>query len=112
MIILQDEMNLSEEKKAPLRRRSKEYKEKMLLGFTTAVTMPPIGLKKLKDHKMEQPEDYIFDLSAPNPSLERLTQIIRSLRVALTSNPLTWVHAFGPKGLERILSILDSYNKM
>nr|CAD7432012.1 unnamed protein product [Timema monikensis] len=111
MIILQDEMNLSEEKKAPLRRRSKEYKEKMLLGFTTAVTMPPIGLKKLKDHKMEQPEDYIFDLSAPNPSLDRLTQIIRSLRVALTSNPLTWVHAFGPTGLERILSILDSYNK-
>nr|CAD7264947.1 unnamed protein product [Timema shepardi] len=106
-----DEMNLSEEKKAPLRRRSKEYKEKMLLGFTTAITMPPIGLKKLKDHKMEQPEDYIFDLSAPNPSLDRLTQIIRSLRVALTSNPLTWVHAFGPTGLERILSILDSYNK-
>jgi len=100
-----DDMNLSEEKKEPLRLQPLIRKKEML-------SMHMKGTVQKHRNRYDTPQDYITYLANPDLSVQKIYACMESLRIALTNNPLTWVHDFGPQGLNQVLSILNEcYNK-
>jgi diaphanous 2 len=97
---LLENMNLTEEKKEPLRKLSLNQKIEML-------TMK----SKTKDQaktKLDSPSDYIMYLSSRDMSVTRISICIESLKVALTNNSLEWVQEFGNDGLKQVLSLISN----
>lgn len=99
-LFLQDDMNLTEEKKEPLRSLPLEKKKSML-------KMHYKGSLHETKNKFDKPDDYINYLSTPDLSVSKRYACIESLRVALTNNPLSWVQDFGTKGLQQVLVNLN-----
>ncbi|XP_023218692.1 protein diaphanous-like [Centruroides sculpturatus] len=97
-----DDLNLSEEKKEPLRKKSIKIKKDMLLMQTRE------KVSKYGKSRWDSPADYINYLSNWDVSLVKLFQCMESLRIALTNNPVSWVQEFGSNGLERVLLLLNS----
>lgn len=95
------DMNLSEEKKAPLRKYSRDQKKKMLVQYKFVNTQDGRS-------KFEKPSDYVAYLSQPELSVGKLHSCLENLRIALTNNPLSWVEDFGVKGIETLLTILNT----
>ncbi|XP_031777153.1 protein diaphanous isoform X5 [Nasonia vitripennis] len=93
-------MNLSEEKKEPLRQQSERKKKEMLILHYK-------GSIQDSRNKFDKPADYIQYLSQPDLSINKIHTCIESLRIALTNNPLSWVQEFGTKGLKQVLVILN-----
>ncbi|KAJ8687905.1 hypothetical protein QAD02_023700 [Eretmocerus hayati] len=93
-------MNLTEEKKEPLRRQSEIKKKEMLILHYK-------GSLSDSRNKFDKPADYIQYLSQPDLSINKIHNCIESLRIALTNNPLSWVQEFGTKGLKQVLVILN-----
>jgi len=91
-----ENMNLTEEKKEPLRRIPLNKKREMLTMNNKTVAM----------NRFDSPADYIQFLSNPEMTLAKKFSCIESLRVALTNNTLEWVQEFGNKGLEQVLEVL------
>merc|ERR1719233_2509875 len=89
-------MNLTEEKKEPLRRIPLNKKREMLT----------MNNKTVARNRFDSPADYIQFLSNPEMTLSKKFSCIESLRVALTNNTLEWVQEFGNKGLEQVLEVL------
>ncbi|XP_075219811.1 diaphanous related formin 1 isoform X2 [Lycorma delicatula] len=98
--LMLNDMNLSEERKKPLRSQPSLNKKKMLI-------MHYKGLIQESRSKFDKPAEYIQYLSAPDLSVNKMYNCIESLRIALTNNPLSWVHEFGPTGFKQVLSILS-----
>merc|ERR1719154_825422 len=94
-----ENMNLTEEKKEPLRRIPMSKKREML-AMNNKKTVS-------RNSELDSPADYIQYLSNPELSLVKKSSCIESLRVALTNNSLEWVQEFGNKGLEQVLDILN-----
>ncbi|PNF42312.1 hypothetical protein B7P43_G05496 [Cryptotermes secundus] len=96
-----NDMNLSEEKKEPLRLQPTMNKKMMLINHYKG--------SSAQDNcsKFSKPADYIQYLSTPDLSVNKLYGCVESLRIALTNNPLSWVQEFGTKGLKQVLSILN-----
>jgi len=92
-----ENMNLSEEKKEPLR----------LLPLAKKRDMLTMNSKTVARNKFDSPADYIQYLSNPELSLAKKYSCIESLRVALTNNSLEWVQDFGNKGLKQVLNVLN-----
>jgi diaphanous 2 len=92
-----DNMNLTEEKKEPLRMLPISKKKEMLT----------MNSKSVARNRFDSPADYIQYLSNPELSLQKKYSCIESLRVALTNNSLEWVQDFGNKGLKQVLSVLN-----
>lgn len=95
-----DDMNLTEEKKMPLRMQPTENKKKMLINHYKGVTQE-------SRNRLDKPADYINYLSTADLSANKLYGCIESLRIALTNNPLKWVEEFGTKGLKKVLNVLN-----
>ncbi|KAF0298551.1 Protein diaphanous [Amphibalanus amphitrite] len=95
-----DDMNLTEEKKTPLRIQDIEKKRSML-------SMHSKGSAPRQRSRFVSPHDYISYLGQPDLSVQKTYQCVESLRIALTNNPLTWVQEFGTKGLKQLLSVLN-----
>ncbi|XP_048510372.1 protein diaphanous isoform X3 [Athalia rosae] len=95
-----NDMNLSEEKKAPLRQQPDMNKRKMLV-------MHCKGSIQESRSKFDKPADYIQYLAQPELSVNKIYNCIESLRIALTNNPLSWVQEFGTKGLKQVLATLN-----
>uniref|UniRef100_A0A8D8WRH5 Protein diaphanous homolog 3 n=2 Tax=Cacopsylla melanoneura TaxID=428564 RepID=A0A8D8WRH5_9HEMI len=97
-----NDMNLSDEKKEPLRRQPLANKKKMLLmhykGMVTSCE---------NKNKFDKPLEYIQYLGQAELSVNKLYACVESLRIALTNNPLSWVNEFGINGLKSLLSILN-----
>lgn len=93
-------MNLTEEKKAPLRQQPDMNKRKMLV-------MHCKGSIQENRSKFDKPADYIQYLAQPELSVNKIYNCIESLRIALTNNPLSWVQEFGTKGLRQVLATLN-----
>jgi len=91
-----ENMNLTEEKKEPLRRIPLNKKREMLT----------MNNKTVARNRFDSPADYIQFLSNPEMTLAKKFSCIESLRVALTNNTLEWVQEFGNKGLEQVLEVL------
>jgi len=92
-----ENMNLTEEKKEPLRMLPISKKREMLT----------MNSKTVARNRFDSPADYIQYLSNPELSLQKKYSCIESLRVALTNNSLEWVQDFGNKGLKQVLSVLN-----
>ena len=92
-----ENMNLTEEKKEPLRMLDIKKKKEMLV----------MNSKSDAKRKYDSPADYIQFLSNPELSSSKKLHCIESLRVALTNNSLDWVQEFGNKGLKQVLNVLN-----
>nr|CAH0100887.1 unnamed protein product [Daphnia galeata] len=95
-----DDMNLSEEKKEPLRLQPNFRKKEML-------AMHMKGTVQKHRNRFDTPQDYIVYLGNPDLSVHKIYTCMESLRIALTNNPLTWVHDFVCEGLNQVLTILN-----
>lgn len=94
-------MNLTEERKQPLRQTDLQKKKSMLI-------MHYKGSSQESKSKFDRPNDYINYLSQPELSLGKQFNCLESLRIALTNNTLKWVNEFGTNGLKVLISILET----
>ncbi|XP_049792914.1 protein diaphanous isoform X1 [Schistocerca nitens] len=95
-----NDMNLTDEKKEPLRNQPTVKKKKMLI-------MHSKGLNQETRSRFDKPADYIAYLYSPDLSVNKKYNCIESLRIALTNNPLSWVQEFGNEGLTLLLQNLN-----
>uniref|UniRef100_A0AAX7V231 Diaphanous-related formin 3 n=1 Tax=Astatotilapia calliptera TaxID=8154 RepID=A0AAX7V231_ASTCA len=87
---MMEDMNLNEDKKTPLREKDLNTKKEMVIQYISTASKTEF-LSELKSGVMD----------------ERLFSCLDSLRVSLTSNPVSWVQNFGHEGLGLLLDILE-----
>lgn len=101
-----DDMNLSDEKRKPLLEQSIDKKRQLL-------SMREKGYSAGPKSKLDSPQDYITSLNRQHRetlSLTKVAHIVESLRIALSSQPVSWVEQFGGEGLKTLLDVLnDAY---
>ncbi|XP_058404259.1 protein diaphanous homolog 3 isoform X2 [Diceros bicornis minor] len=99
---MMEDMNLNEDKKAPLREKDFRIKKEMVMQYIN--TASKTG--SLKRSRHISPQEFIYELKMWSAD-ERLVTCLESLRVSLTSNPVSWVESFGHEGLGILLDILE-----
>uniref|UniRef100_A0A8C6D583 Protein diaphanous homolog 2 n=1 Tax=Moschus moschiferus TaxID=68415 RepID=A0A8C6D583_MOSMO len=109
---MMEDMNLNEERKAPLRNKDFTTKREMVIQYISATAKSIVGSKVtggLKNSKHEctlSSQEYVHELRS-GISDEKLLNCLESLRVSLTSNPVSWVNNFGHEGLGLLLDVLE-----
>ncbi|XP_078246866.1 protein diaphanous homolog 3 isoform X2 [Pogona vitticeps] len=99
---MMEDMNLNEDRKVPLREKDVATKKEMVIQYMN--TASTVGY--LKNHKQISPQEFVYELKAGTAD-EKLVSCLESLRVSLTSNPISWVENFGHDGLGLLLDILE-----
>ncbi|KAL6469160.1 hypothetical protein MHYP_G00226840 [Metynnis hypsauchen] len=99
---MMEDMNLNEDKRAPLREKDLSTKREMVLQYI--VTAAKTG--SLKSSSQISPQEFLSELKS-GATDEKLFACLDSLRVSLTSNPVSWVQSFGHEGLGLLLDILE-----
>uniref|UniRef100_A0A8D0A968 Diaphanous-related formin 3 n=1 Tax=Sander lucioperca TaxID=283035 RepID=A0A8D0A968_SANLU len=89
-----EDMNLNEEKKTPLREKDLNTKREMVIQYV--FTASKTG--SLRSSHQISPQEFLGELKSGVMD-ERLFACLDSLRVSLTSNPVSWVQSFGHEGL-------------
>ncbi|XP_032330581.1 protein diaphanous homolog 2 [Camelus ferus] len=102
---MMEDMNLNEERKAPLRNKDFTTKREMVGQYISA-TAKSGGLKNSKHECTLSSQEYVHELRS-GISDEKLLNCLESLRVSLTSNPVSWVNNFGHEGLGLLLDMLE-----
>ncbi|XP_076586660.1 protein diaphanous homolog 3-like [Chaetodon auriga] len=100
---MMEDMNLSEEKKTPLRDKDLSTKREMVIQYV--FTASKTG--SLRSSHQISPQEFLGELKSGVMD-ERLFACLDSLRVSLTSNPVSWVQSFGHEGLGLLLDTLES----
>ncbi|XP_051791304.1 protein diaphanous homolog 2 isoform X3 [Erpetoichthys calabaricus] len=109
---MMEDMNLNEERKAPLREKELSTKHEMVVQYISATAKSITGSKVtggLRNTKHEctlSSQEYVHELRSGITD-EKLLNCLESLRVSLTSNPVSWVNNFGHEGLGLLLDILE-----
>uniref|UniRef100_A0A8B9C1B4 Diaphanous related formin 3 n=1 Tax=Anser brachyrhynchus TaxID=132585 RepID=A0A8B9C1B4_9AVES len=96
-----EDMNLNEDKKVPLREKDFNTKKEMVMQYLSTASKSG----SLKNRRKISPQEFMQELKSGSTD-ERLVTCLESLRVSLTSNPVSWVENFGREGC---LSIKLSY---
>ncbi|XP_035152669.1 protein diaphanous homolog 3 isoform X1 [Callithrix jacchus] len=99
---MMEDMNLNEDKKAPLREKDFSIKKEMVMQYIN--TASKTG--SLKRSRQISPQEFIHELKMGSAD-DRLVTCLESLRVSLTSNPVSWMESFGHEGLGLLLDILE-----
>nr|XP_057944944.1 protein diaphanous homolog 3-like [Doryrhamphus excisus] len=99
---MMEDMNLNEEKKTPLRDKDLNTKREMVMQYVC--TASKTG--SLKSSYQISPQEFLGELKS-GVMEEPLFACLDSLRVSLTSNPVSWVQSFGHEGLGLLLDILE-----
>ncbi|XP_049903621.1 protein diaphanous homolog 3-like isoform X1 [Epinephelus moara] len=99
---MMEDMNLNEEKKTPLREKDLNTKREMVIQYI--FTASKTG--SLRSSHQISPQEFLGELKSGVMD-ERLFACLDSLRVSLTSNPVSWVQSFGHEGLGLLLDILE-----
>ncbi|XP_072266585.1 protein diaphanous homolog 3 [Pyxicephalus adspersus] len=99
---MMEDMNLNEDRKAPLREKDFATKKDMVMQYISTASQAG----SLKSSRQISPQEFIHELKTGS-SDERLVSYLDSLRVSLTSNPVSWVENFGHDGLGLLLDILE-----
>ncbi|XP_053192363.1 protein diaphanous homolog 3-like [Scomber japonicus] len=99
---MMEDMNLNEEKKTPLREKDLNTKREMVIQYV--FTASKTG--SLRSSHQISPQEFLGELKSGVMD-ERLFACLDSLRVSLTSNPVSWVQSFGHEGLGLLLDILE-----
>ncbi|XP_030627945.1 protein diaphanous homolog 3-like [Chanos chanos] len=100
---MMEDMNLNEEKKAPLREKDLSKKRDMVIQYI--ITAAKTGSLRSSSHQIS-PQEFLSELKS-GAADERLFACLDSLRVSLTSNPVSWVQSFGHEGLGLLLDTLE-----
>jgi len=104
-----DDMNLAEEKKEPIRSKDLALKRAMVVQWLNKTTIK-------KGEQAKTPQQFYLDLqnllrkddlSRGEDKSKEMLNVLSSLKVSLTSNPLSWVQNFGREGLDILLRILN-----
>ncbi|KAK7913161.1 hypothetical protein WMY93_013372 [Mugilogobius chulae] len=99
---MMEDMNLNEEKKTPLREKDLNTKREMVIQYMA--TAAKTG--SLRSSHQISPHEFVGELKSGVMD-ERLFACLDSLRVSLTSNPVSWVQSFGHEGLGLLLDTLE-----
>ncbi|XP_067419305.1 protein diaphanous homolog 3 [Emydura macquarii macquarii] len=99
---MMEDMNLNEDRKTPLREKDFNTKKEMVMQYIS--TASKAG--SLKSSRQITPQEFILELKSGITD-ERLVTCLESLRVSLTSNPVSWVENFGHEGLGLLLDVLE-----
>ncbi|NXU19551.1 DIAP3 protein, partial [Pardalotus punctatus] len=99
---MMEDMNLNEDKKMPLREKDFNTKKEMVMQYISTASKSG----SLKNSRKISPQEFIQDLKSGSTD-ERLVTCLESLRVSLTSNPVSWVENFGREGLGLLLDALE-----
>ncbi|XP_068038384.1 protein diaphanous homolog 3 isoform X2 [Anomalospiza imberbis] len=99
---MMEDMNLNEDKKMPLREKDFNTKKEMVMQYISTASKSG----SLKNSRKISPQEFIQDLKSGSTD-ERLVTCLESLRVSLTSNPVSWVENFGGEGLGVLLDVLE-----
>uniref|UniRef100_A0A803YLP5 Diaphanous related formin 3 n=1 Tax=Meleagris gallopavo TaxID=9103 RepID=A0A803YLP5_MELGA len=97
-----EDMNLNEDKKMPLREKDFNTKKEMVMQYISTASKSG----SLKNSRKISPQEFIQELKSGSTD-ERLVTCLESLRVSLTSNPVSWVENFGREGLGLLLDVLE-----
>uniref|UniRef100_A0A8C6TTJ7 Diaphanous-related formin 2 n=1 Tax=Neogobius melanostomus TaxID=47308 RepID=A0A8C6TTJ7_9GOBI len=100
-----EDMNLNEDRKAPLRGKDLSTKREMVVQYISA-TAKSGGLRNSKHESTLSSQEYVHELRS-GITEEKLLNCLESLRVSLTSNPVSWVNNFGHEGLGLLLDALE-----
>ncbi|XP_058252707.1 protein diaphanous homolog 2 isoform X1 [Hemibagrus wyckioides] len=109
---MMEDMNLNEDRKAPLREKDLSTKREMVVQYISATAKSITGSKLaggLRNSKHEctlSSQEYVHELRS-GITEEKLLNCLESLRVSLTSNPVSWVNNFGHEGLGLLLDALE-----
>ncbi|KAM4732826.1 protein diaphanous homolog 2 isoform 3-T4 [Anableps anableps] len=109
---MMEDMNLNEERKAPLRGKDLATKREMVVQYISATAKSITGSKVaggLRNSKHEctlSSQEYVHELRSGIMD-DKLLNCLESLRVSLTSNPVSWVNNFGHEGLGLLLENLE-----
>uniref|UniRef100_A0A8C6Z3C1 Diaphanous related formin 3 n=1 Tax=Nothoprocta perdicaria TaxID=30464 RepID=A0A8C6Z3C1_NOTPE len=87
---MMEDMNLNEDKKAPLREKDFNTKKEMVMQYISTASKSG----SLKKSRKISPQEFMQELKSGSTD-ERLVTCLESLRVSLTSNPVSWVENFG-----------------
>ncbi|KAH0624455.1 hypothetical protein JD844_031900 [Phrynosoma platyrhinos] len=98
---------LFEKMMAPLREKDFSTKKEMVVRYMG--TASKVGC--YKSNKQISPQEIIYELKTGIAD-EKLVGCLESLRVSLTSNPVSWVENFGHEGLGLLLDILERVVEM
>ncbi|XP_074420676.1 protein diaphanous homolog 3 isoform X2 [Larus michahellis] len=99
---MMEDMNLNEDKKMPLREKDFNTKKEMVMQYISTASKSG----SLKKSRKISPQEFIQELKSGSTD-ERLVTCLESLRVSLTSNPVSWVENFGLEGLGLLLDVLE-----
>ncbi|XP_074715650.1 protein diaphanous homolog 3 [Strix uralensis] len=99
---MMEDMNLNEDKKMPLREKDFNTKKEMVMQYISTASKSG----SLKNSRKISPQEFIQELKSGSTD-ERLVTCLESLRVSLTSNPVSWVENFGQEGLGLLLDVLE-----
>ncbi|KAM3877205.1 protein diaphanous homolog 3-like [Diretmus argenteus] len=99
---MMEDMNLNEDKKAPLRDKDLNTKRDMVIQYIC--TASKTG--SLRSSHQISPQEFLVELKS-GVTEERLFACLDSLRVSLTSKPVSWVQSFGHEGLGLLLDVLE-----
>ncbi|XP_037607789.1 protein diaphanous homolog 3-like isoform X2 [Sebastes umbrosus] len=99
---MMEDMNLNEDKKTPLREKDLNTKREMVIQYV--FTASKTG--NLRSSHQISPQEFLGELKSGVMD-ERLFACLDSLRVSLTSNPVSWVQSFGHEGLGLLLDVLE-----
>uniref|UniRef100_A0AAQ5YMV7 Diaphanous-related formin 2 n=1 Tax=Amphiprion ocellaris TaxID=80972 RepID=A0AAQ5YMV7_AMPOC len=109
---MMEDMNLNEERKAPLRGKDLSTKREMVVQYISATAKSVSerikrgGLRNSKHECTLSSQEYVHELRS-GITEEKLLNCLESLRVSLTSNPVSWVNNFGHEGLGLLLDALE-----
>ncbi|XP_034064005.1 protein diaphanous homolog 2 isoform X1 [Gymnodraco acuticeps] len=109
---MMEDMNLNEERKAPLRGKELSTRREMVVQYISATAKSitgskvPGGLRNSRHESTLSSQEYVHELRS-GITEEKLLNCLESLRVSLTSNPVSWVNNFGHEGLGLLLEALE-----
>ncbi|KAJ0049837.1 hypothetical protein NL108_003610, partial [Boleophthalmus pectinirostris] len=104
-----EDMNLNEDRKAPLRGKDLSTKREMVVQYISATAKSVSRTGGLRNSKHEctlSSQEYVHELRS-GITEDKLLNCLESLRVSLTSNPVSWVNNFGHEGLGLLLEALE-----
>ncbi|EDW04111.1 protein diaphanous isoform X2 [Drosophila grimshawi] len=99
--ILED-MNIPKDKREPLLSKPIEERQKMVFMHMRGKN----SLERNANSRFEKPIDYIEYLQNGEHSEHKVFLCVESLRVALTSNTISWIKDFGEAGIGEIAKLL------
>ncbi|XP_038630929.1 protein diaphanous homolog 2 isoform X2 [Scyliorhinus canicula] len=102
---MMEDMNLNEDRKVPLRGKDLMTKREMVVQYISA-TAKSGGLRNSKHESTLSSQEYVHELRSGITD-DKLLNCLESLRVSLTSNPVSWVNNFGHEGLGLMLDALE-----